>query len=927
MKTFREVRNAREESGHCPLYLCLGALEWYEDDRSQRKRRAPILLVPITMQRDTVRGPYRVRPQDDEPVINPTLLRKLEVDFGINTAGLERLEADESGVDVTLALQNVRRAVVDLKRFDVVNTAAIAVLRFTRALLYNDLNTNLAALQANPVVHRILDPEAPALENATDLTDARDVERGRAAHEDLCVDNADSSQQAAVFSAVDGNSFVLQGPPGTGKSQTILNLVASFLGRGKSVLFVAEKRAALEVVARRLERVGLGPFVLEAHSEKRDMRAEIIRQFEEPLRLDWPAPNEGWAAHAEKLGRLRAELAEHVDRMHTPGPFGESLFQAMSEVVGGPRLPDLHLDVPVEPDRAQYDAAMESARALARDARAVMPCSTHPFAGFDPASWTPATQEQLERTLARFDAQMESTGPDWRALESELGLTSGAVGLRDGARLAHDVLAAGAIPAALLRTPSERIQSRVEGVLATLEERRGYAEVAEAALSPTVYAEPGLPEWRSAVERWAKAFFLFAFLFLFSTRSKLRVHAAGGRLPGNRELGVPLRAAENVARLDAALQEDSAELRAWFGDAWRGGLTDAGAVQRLATAAVAIRTLLAAADVPTDVRERVFAWAEAPSEYLARGSHRGELVRRLADAHTALHEQVTDLERTLRPLRQGAIPVQLERARQWATRLREHVRDFRDWVDFRAAVRAAHAGGMGAVVEALTHDELAQSDAEAAVARALRKRWVGHRFEVDPALAQFRGTKHEDLIEDFRKADEMAFTVARQHIQATCAAKLPDPSAPGAMEVIRREVRKRRGHKPLRKLFSELRDVIQRLKPCVLMSPLSVARYLDPKMPPSTSWSSMRPARSRRGTPSARSHARSKRSSSVTRSSSRRRPSSCARPRAETPKRTWRSWRASSITASRAASPSRPSTGTTAAGTSRSSRSRTSATT
>ena len=657
------------------------------------------------------------------------------------------------------------------------------------------------------------------------------MERGRAAHEDLCVDNADSSQQAAVFSAVDGNSFVLQGPPGTGKSQTILNLVESFLGRGKSVLFVAEKRAALEVVARRLERVGLGPFVLEAHSEKRDMRAEIIRQFEEPLRLDWPAPNEGWAAHAEKLGRLRAELAEHVDRMHTPGPFGESLFQAMSEVVGGPRLPDLHLDVPVEPDRGQYDVAMGSARALARDARAVMPCSTHPFAGFDPASWTPATQEQLERTLARFDAQMESTGPDWRALEAELGLTSGAVGLRDGARLAHDVLEAGAIPAALLRTPSERIQSRVEGVLATLEERRGYAEVAEAALSPTVYAEPGLSEWRSAVERWAKAFFLFAFIFLFSTRSKLRVHAAGGRLPGNRELGAPLRAAENVASLDAALQQDSAELRAWFGDAWRGGLTDAGAVQRLATAAVAIRTLLAAADVPTDVRERVFAWAEAPSEYLARGSQRGELVRRLADAHTALQEQVTDLERTLRPLRQGTVPVQLERARQWATRLREHVRDFRDWVDFRAAVQAAR-GRPGAVVEALTRDELAPSDAEAAVARALRKRWVGHRFEVDPALAQFRGTKHEDLIEDFRKADEMAFTVARQHIQATCAAKLPDPSAPGAMEVIRREVRKRRGHKPLRKLFSELRDVIQRLKPCVLMSPLSVARYLDPKMPP-----------------------------------------------------------------------------------------------
>ena len=563
VKTFREVRNAREESGHCPLYLCLGALEWYEDDRSQRKRRAPILLVPITMQRDTVRGPYRVRPQDDEPVINPTLLRKLEVDFGINTAGLERLEADESGVDVTLALQNVRRAVVDLKRFDVVNTAAIAVLRFTRALLYNDLNTNLAALQANPVVHRILDPEAPALENATDLTDARDVERGRAAHGT----SASPHRSGSGFSAVDGNSFVLQGPPGTGKSQTILNLVASFLGRGKSALFVAEKRAALEVVARRLERVGLGPFVLEAHSEKRDMRAEIIRQFEEPLRLDWPAPNEGWAAHAEKLGRLRAELAEHVDRMHTPGPFGESLFQAMSEVVGGPRLPDLHLDVPVEPDRAQYDAAMESARALARDARAVMPRPTPP-SGFDPASGP--RNDQLERILARRRAD----GVDRAGLAcagGRAGLTSGAVGLRDGARLAHDVLAAGAIPRCCGRRRSafshaSRASSR--------RSRSGRATPrSPRRRSPTVYA---IPACRVAVGRALGEGLLLVRVPLPLLHA-LKAACARGRRAAAGQPRARCAAARGRGVAPRRRCRRTAELRAWFGDAWRGGLTDAGA--------------------------------------------------------------------------------------------------------------------------------------------------------------------------------------------------------------------------------------------------------------------------------------------------------------------------------------------------------------
>src|SRR5206468_5882639 len=80
--------------------------------------------------------------------------------------------------------------------------------------------------------------------------------------------DADSSQHSALVDALAGKNLVIEGPPGTGKSQTITNLIAAALVSGKTVLFVAEKLAALEVVRNRLDKAGLGLFCLELHSHR-----------------------------------------------------------------------------------------------------------------------------------------------------------------------------------------------------------------------------------------------------------------------------------------------------------------------------------------------------------------------------------------------------------------------------------------------------------------------------------------------------------------------------------------------------------------------------------------------------------------------------------------------------------------------------------
>src|SRR5262249_29034632 len=143
--------------------------------------------------------------------------------------------------------------------------------------------------------------------------------------------DADASQLAAVAAAAAGASFVLQGPPGTGKSQTIANLIAHAVSHGKTVLFVTDKVAALEVVHQRLTAVGLGEVCLALHSH-RAVRAQVVGQLGRVLERAF-RPLGGPAGADTRLAELRAALDDHAAALHRIGPFGQSLHQVLGRLV------------------------------------------------------------------------------------------------------------------------------------------------------------------------------------------------------------------------------------------------------------------------------------------------------------------------------------------------------------------------------------------------------------------------------------------------------------------------------------------------------------------------------------------------------------------------------------------------------------------
>jgi hypothetical protein len=319
-----------EENGANTMYLALGFLKWYENNVSEKPRYAPLVLLPIDIIRKSAQRGYVFRLRDEEPQFNVTLLEMLRMNFGIAATGLDPLPYDEKGVDIKGIFHVVRQLIMSKPRWDVEELAFIGIFSFTQFIMWNDIRNRVDDLKQNKIVSSLISGQMNWIADAEfPLPDELDDNISPA---DMAVPiSADSSQLAAIYTAGKSQSFVLHGPPGTGKSQTITNIIANALYQGKSVLFVAEKMAALEVVEKRLESIGIGDFCLELHSNKA-RKKDVLEQLEKALNIGRIKHPDVFYEEATAIFDLRKELNEVVRELHKPRHFGFSLYDAISKV-------------------------------------------------------------------------------------------------------------------------------------------------------------------------------------------------------------------------------------------------------------------------------------------------------------------------------------------------------------------------------------------------------------------------------------------------------------------------------------------------------------------------------------------------------------------------------------------------------------------
>ena len=318
----RKAQTALEETGVNSLYMAVATLEWEERGRTGK---APVFLVPVKLSGGRGNRSYTVELDDTREVQpNYCLVEKLRVSWGLQLPVLTDPDADEAGLDIPGALATIRSELLraGMTDFHVEETAYIALFQFSTLEMWRDLGWNWASFMDRPAVRHLVETPGQTYIDDVEIPPANGHEEA-----DMYLPiPADGSQMEAVRWASAGKSFILEGPPGTGKSQTITNLIADLLAEGKKVLFVAEKQAALDVVRRRLEAVGLGEFSLNLHG-----RNQTVTKVREALRAALDAANNGapsWEALQASYRNLVEFLARYPENLHEEGPAGLSAWDA-----------------------------------------------------------------------------------------------------------------------------------------------------------------------------------------------------------------------------------------------------------------------------------------------------------------------------------------------------------------------------------------------------------------------------------------------------------------------------------------------------------------------------------------------------------------------------------------------------------------------
>jgi len=834
---YRDSRLFAEEQGLELLFLGLGQLVWTEPAAPATERRAPLLLVPVALERGEARAAFRLRARPADIDDNLSLAERLKVDFGI---ALPKLPADDEAIEPAAYFAAVAQAIEGRAGWRVEQDAiALGLYSFAKLLMHSDLDPanwpHTARLDTNPFVRALLveglpPPEQPMLPDDTDLDELIPV-----GTLDSVLD-ADGSQTLAAEEVRRGRSCVVQGPPGTGKSQTITNIIAQAIKDGRSVLFVAEKLAALEVVRRRLEGVGLGAACLPLHSD-RTSRRSVLAEIDRTLGLPRPAAVDEQGSLdpdliINRLGVLRGRLNRHAHALHEQlGSSGISPYRVIGELsklrAAGVPPPDFAFDTArywsAEDLRERRAAVLDLVRRLG----ALGVPAEHAWRGVKIDSLLPTDAERLLQALPALAGLLGQITARAQALATAM-LRPAPTTLADARNLAALAEGVAAVPKGDRRALAHPVwQDRFDAIanLVSAAERMGdvRAELGNR-VREEAWSDLGLDQARRELASSGASLFGFFNSGLRKARAKLRASVTGP-LPDSTDEQIALFDKILVGQGLYATVGNGDDLgRAAFGRIWNGPASDPAALRRV-TRWVAMQRSHELAPAALEAAARVADPAAIGRDGAALDA---DIAALDTDFAAAIEELDLDLETAFGSPALDTISLALliERIGAWVGQ----PEGLSAWIEWTRAFHAAREAGLGPLAELLADGRLGLDDAPAAFDRAYHEAMLHEAVKAVPALAVFDGGAHAQLVEDFKIADQRRMELARIATAQAHWQRVQRAQYHPRFAMLRAEIARKRGHMALRRLLHPdmVGAAVQAVKPVFMMSPLSVAQFLEP---------------------------------------------------------------------------------------------------
>jgi len=822
LKYIKKIANdSISEKGINILYMAFGFLTWKEKEFSEITYSSPLILIPITIENESNNNPFTVMQYEDEIDTNPTLLYSMKYNFNITLP-----EFQQEGYENETISDYLERVsnIVAKKGWEINSNVDIGTFSFLKMSMYKDLQENENKILGNQNIKKLLNRQDEIKNKEPDFIDINEYFHESKELNLHNVVDADSSQMEAIIQAQKGNSFVLQGPPGTGKSQTITNLIAEFLFNNKKVLFVSEKIEALNVVYNNLKKVGLEDFCLELHSYKTNKK-EVINELYRVLNKNKASVNGNTNEELEDLKKSKIQLDNYANILHTQQPIIElTPYQILGAISKNRNVPDFEYSISkVETKGLEYlkNAVAEIDNYIKY--KDIIGIDYHNYAwyGYIDSDISYQKKLKLKRELTESIKYIDQLDKLTTELNKKISIkVSNKNLLREKTELFRHLSSITFIDNNIFeKNKLDEIIKLVKmhnEIVKTIKNNK--LEITK--LYKENIFELNLNDYYLRFKNDFISFFRFLSPNYRRDKKIIRQYLVDPKAKQSfKDVKDSLKIAMGIQISEKDLEKNTNEINSCLTQPFT--LTAESSWERIENELTKLSELM-----KTDL----------PIFFKAKEKKIKDLqiyLQNFVETYDKIYFNQEIIDDLQKQFDKNIVNFDVSSFQELVNILKNCLEDFENletWIMFNTILERFEQLELKEFVNQAIENKIEINTLDKTFKLMFYSQWMYYIFNQNKVLSSFSRETQDAAVATFKKKDKLKFEIAKAEIISKLSAERPNPnnmSVGSQVSTLYREANKKRKQKPVRLLLQSISQLVQTLKPCFMMSPLSVSTYLN----------------------------------------------------------------------------------------------------